>query len=385
MLFPEFERIDTSPKQNGESDYAFLNRSARIEIARVRYFVEQLWADYPAEEQEELESRIQSGSDQHFRSATFELILWAFLVRSGFDVQIHPELPGKRGKRPDFLISKQDDRLGYVEAVLASELGGDSPEEAKRKGVALDILAGVEHSDFFVDVQSTGHTRTQPSGRRLKASVLNWLQHIDHDDALVKMEAGEYELLPVHHWKHDAWKIRFRAIPKRKRGAPGRLVAAITGGVRSINMWQPLRNAVTNKGNKYGKLDLPLVIAVNVDAFNVEEIDILQALYGQEEIVYYHATGETKYERKPNGAWTSPSGPRYTRIGGVWVFNNLSPYTVAVRNQRIYLNPWTDKPVPSAFHVFPLARVDDTDSLVRGDGISLRSSFGLSELWPEDD
>lgn len=40
MIFDDKKREDTSPKRNQEGEFAFLNRSDRPEIARVRELIE---------------------------------------------------------------------------------------------------------------------------------------------------------------------------------------------------------------------------------------------------------------------------------------------------------------------------------------------------------
>jgi hypothetical protein len=77
--FDEMERSDASPKKAVESDYDFLNRSARPEEQRVRDLVQQWCREYPADEQGEIVSRLRDGD---FRSVTFELYVSALLRAS---------------------------------------------------------------------------------------------------------------------------------------------------------------------------------------------------------------------------------------------------------------------------------------------------------------
>ena len=96
-----------------------------------------------------------------------------------------------------------------------------------------------------------------------------------------------------------------RAIPltAARRGNAQRLFAAIGGGLRWVNAWEPLKDAVRSKALRYGELDKPLVVAVNSDQFHLNRIDEVQALYGEEEIVV--AVGglqeRTSMRRRPNG------------------------------------------------------------------------------------
>ena len=71
LIFDDIERSDDRPKENQEADYEFYNRSSWPEMQLVRDLLDDLISRYPDSEQGELIARIQSGSDEHFRSATF--------------------------------------------------------------------------------------------------------------------------------------------------------------------------------------------------------------------------------------------------------------------------------------------------------------------------
>jgi|GEM_PF-5496206 len=105
MLFIEYLRNDSSPKAHLESDFSFLDRSSRPEIERVRHYLENLVGEYPQEERDELVARLKCGDDTHFKSAVFELALYTFLVRLGYALSPHPELPNGSKARPDFHVT----------------------------------------------------------------------------------------------------------------------------------------------------------------------------------------------------------------------------------------------------------------------------------------
>lgn len=89
-------------------------------------------------------------------------------------------------------------------------------------------------------------------------------------------------------------------------------------------------------------------------------------------------------ERAANGAWFGRDGPRGTRVSGVWLFNDLSAYTAALRRHTIYFNPWAAHPLPESLMKFPSAVVRD-GRVLRSDGVGLRETFALPEGWPEVD
>ena len=74
-IFDQNQRSDASPMRNNESDFEFHNRSSRPEFSRVRALIEEFASHYPKDEVGELITRIRSGDNRHFLSATFELIL----------------------------------------------------------------------------------------------------------------------------------------------------------------------------------------------------------------------------------------------------------------------------------------------------------------------
>lgn len=162
------------------------------------------------------------------------------------------------------------------------------------------------------------------------------------------------------------------------------MVGAFSAGGGFIDAWTPIRDAVKYKGSKYGELNKPLLVAVNLDSFNLDRIDEMQALFGQEKFVF--TVGQTEkepgFERAPNGAWYGKRGPQYTRVSGLWIFNDLSPYTVGVRRPTLYFNPWASFDLPVLLKYFSHASVDN-ETMEWFEGVSLSALFGLKDGWPE--
>lgn len=386
MLFIDRKRTDSSPKVNRESEFAFLDRSSRPEIERVRQFLEKLAMGYPAEELAELIARVQSGNDTHFKSSIFELVLHAFLVRLGYKLRPHPELQNGSGARPDFHVTSPEGEDFYLEAVLASTDNDADPSAEARIGTTLDTLSRASHHNFMVAVESEGVPDTQPSGKRLRAAALAWLDSLDPDKVQAQIDQGSLFASPTFIWEYEGWQVLLRAIPLKpeRRGKATTLIGILDGGAGFIDAWTPIRNAIKYKGAKYGKLDKPLLVAVNFDSFHLEQIDEMQALYGQEQFVF--AVGdpnkEPRLERAPNGAWRGKSGPQATRVSGAWLFNDLTPYTLASRRHTIYYNPWAASPLPEVLKNIPHA-VAENGKMQWYSGVTLRDVLELPEGWPE--
>lgn len=386
MLFTERIRTDSTRKTNRESDFAFMDRSSRGEIDRVRVFIEALASRYPKEELPELVARVRSGNDTHFKSAIFELVLHEFLVRLGYTLQPHPELTNGSTSRPDFHVVGPEGGEFYLEAVLASAANDAGPAAEAMIGTTLDALSRATHANFMVAVEWEGAPYSQPSGNRLRFAVQRWLDSLDPDAVQGQIDQHDLFSAPTFKWEHEEWRVLLRALPLKpeRRGKSTTLIGVLDGGAGFIDEWTPIRDAVRFKGSKYGKLDKPLLVAVNFDSFHLDPIDEMQALYGQEQFVFTmdRPEKEPRVERAPNGAWQGKGGPQATRVSGAWLFNDLSPYTLASRRNTIYFNPWAAHPLPESLKKMPCA-IADNGTVSWHPGATLRDVLELPEGWPE--
>ncbi len=386
MLFTDRSREDTKPKSERESSFAFMDRSARPEIARVRALLESALENYPIPEQAELVTRLKSDDETAFRSATFELLLHETLRRLGYVLTPHPVLENGSQKRPDFLVECPDATSFYLEAVLAGRKDGSDPAAEAMKATTLDLLRLAPHHSFLVEIDSEGDPTTQPSSRDLIRQVHEWLNSLDPDNLRTQMQDQGFESLPQFQWAHEGWTLTIRSIPLSpdRRGLANALIGAFGAEARWLDEWTPLRDAIKRKGSRYGQLDKPFVVAINSESFHLDPIDEMQALFGQEEYVHYVGQPELggRMRRAANGAWNGPRGPQSRRVSAAWFFNDLTPYSIANRRSTLYVNPWAHMAAPVSMLQFPHARLVE-NRLVRAQGLSLREIFELTAGWPE--
>lgn len=387
MLFPPQERHDNAAKRANESEFTFLDRCSWPTADRVRVLIDDCLANYPEVERPELVARIRSGDDRALRSATFELFLHEYLRRRGFALTPHPEPPGIVTTRPDFLVRCPNGSRFYLEAVSVADRDGRSQAGEALINTTLQHLTDATHSDFFVEVASAGYPNTQPSGRRLTADVLAWLDTLDPDDSLAVMEQQDFDRLPCMEWEHDGWLLTVTALPCRPdaRGRPRRLIGIQNAEARWIDSWTPIRDALMAKARRYGAVELPLVIAVNIKSQSLDTIDEMQALFGQEQVVINRddLDSEPRMDRARNGAWIGPSGPRSRRCSGAWLFHDITPYTVNRRKHTLYANPWATHQVPEAFLMSENRAVVVDDRIQRSGNDFMGATLGLPENWPE--
>ncbi len=386
MLFEEKERNYNGPETYIEGDYEYLDRSARSESFKVREFLNHWITQLPEDEAREVIARIKSGDKKNFESATFELILFSIMSKLGCSLQIHPDLGNGSTKHPDFLITTPEGDKFYLEAVLASEYSAAELAAEKRKNVVLESIERLESPNFFLGIKAEGNPDSPPRGRALRGELFEWLESLDPDIVAKEVEEKGFEKIPTMVWRHDNWDIKFEAIPIKpeKRGMGQRVIGALSNGARWINGWEPIRDTIRSKGNHYGELDKPLVVAVNVNAFSLDRIDEMQALFGQEEYIFTRSdlNAQPEMRRTPNGAWYGREGPQYTRVSGAWIFGTLNPWNIVSRKNTLYFNPWASLKLPEFIEQLNHASVVD-DKMKWVDGLSLREILELPESWPE--
>jgi hypothetical protein len=385
MIFSEYERSDDSPKKMSESDFAFLDRSPRPEIAAVRSFVMRLLEVYPQDGVAEMVARIRSGDSVAFRSAGFELLIYDFLTRLDYKLQPHPVLKNGSEKKPDFHVVAPDGSEFYLEAVLATEDRGENQSADAMIKSTLDFLNFEPHKNFYISITSKGEPKTQPSGKKIRREVMRWLDGLNPDE--VPRIGNVFATNPSIDIQHEDWTLNVQAIPAspEKRGKIKRFIGLQSGRTGFVDSSSPIRKNLKGKGQRYGELNLPLIVALNFSAFNLDAIDEMQALYGDEQITVSSSEfdAEPKVGRAPNGLWRGPDGPRGSRVSGAWLFNDLTFYTAAKRKQTLYFNPWPIHPLPEILKELPHATMLEDFTVKWEDGLSLREVLDLSEDWPE--
>ena len=107
-----------------EAGFAYLNRSARTDVAQVRELLDAWFARYSSEHQPELASRFRAAGRRGLEPPFFELFLHELLLRLGFRPTVHPQLASTE-RRPDFLVESDGATSFLLEAAVVS----DEPRE----------------------------------------------------------------------------------------------------------------------------------------------------------------------------------------------------------------------------------------------------------------
>lgn len=382
MIFDRIERNDSSAKLERETDFEYLNRSSALDVSDVREFLEREVNAYPESDRDELIARLKSRRKSDFKSASFELLLYGLLTRRGFHLVPHPDLNNGTGRRPDFLVTAPSEEQFYLEAVLTSDSERGGRGLNRMIEIALDVVDRRPHPNFWVHMSSSGVPATQPAGTRLARDIHAWLDGLDADAMLAYAAVDGLRLNaePLE-WRHEDWVGTFQAIPvsREHRGRTERLIGMRNLGARWVNNIEPIKSAVRHKGQHYGEITRPLIVAVNVDSFALAAHEESSALFGTEAMAI--SGDKVRAVRRPDGVWHNGAEPTARRVSGVWLFNDLEVYSVAGRRSTLYFNPWANHPLGDSLKWLPHAVVDN-GTLLRSQGARLRDVFELSADWP---
>jgi hypothetical protein len=376
MLFDLLERNDEGPAGYAEPEFTYLNRSARPEVGTFRETFERWFERFPDNGRADLRARFRSENDSQHRPALFELLLHESLVQLRCRVTVHPA--GTTRGHPDFRVECGGDGPFYLEAVVASDETEAEAGARARMNTVYDALDRLDSPDFFIGLDLRGAPDTPPPARRIRSFLAQRLSALDPE--AVGRLVNEQGWRSVPHWRfeHEGWRIEFYPIPKsaRVRGQPGvRPLAAFFRQPQSVSPSNAIKDAVVRKGQRYGDVDLPYVVAVNALGLFVGRGDVVDALFGHEQIVVPvgpNGPGPERFGRAPDGAWMGPAGPQYTRISGVLLATRLDPWNIPTAPVCLYHNPWARRPIPPALTSLPRAvaregRLEFTEGRSLGD------------------
>lgn len=388
-IFDKTTRTYLGPKTHSETEYDYLNRSARAYCSRIRELLERWLDSYPSDDMDELISRFRASDDHGYYSAFFELYLHELNRKLGFDLHVHPEVEGD-SHRPDFLVSHEGQDLFYLEATL-SKNSDDEVAAQRRINKVYDTINRLISPDYFLEVKIEGSPASDPPGAKWREFLKRKINNLDYNQLEIELEKNGLDALPSWKRDHDGWEVTFRPIPKmpEARGKPD--VRPI--GVHWFANWEldedeGIKSSIKEKAGRYGDLKLPYIIAINVMSMFFRDLSVANALYGQfGHTAYKHMDGSihTKPRRKKNGAWGWPSSPKNTRVSGVLIFDYLSPNKVPEIMPVLWHHPNAKYPVDIntlPFHQRIWNTKTDKIELIKGR--SLRDVFRLPENWPNN-
>jgi hypothetical protein len=382
-LFSTGVRTSLEPKGHSESDYAFLDRSARIPSERVRELLDEWYAQLPIEARASIRVRFTDADPGHHLGALWELYLHETFRRLGCEVDLDIGREDPDHPRPDFLLA-QGGAGFYLEATaaLGASVLGDQSSQA-RAAAFKDAIERVNAPNFFVGVDISACGEHTPGRREVTAPIQQWLDGLDPDAVIAKYETTSD--VPRKALSFDGWEVELKAFPvsPEHRDSPDhQVIGSYSAGFAALDDATPLRRKLKRKAGRYGSLELPYVVALLCAGDFADDKDIADALLGTTAIQYNPSTNETRTVRQPDGFWHGPNGPQNTSVSAVVTVPQLSSWSITAVEPTVWLNPWAVRPLTVALpwrtHNIATDGHIDTSEASR----TPADLFELPQLWP---
>ena len=348
-LFSTGLRTSQEPKGHSESDYAFLDRSARIPSERVRELLDEWYSQLPNEARASIRVRFADADPGHHLGALWELYLHETFrrLRCEVDLDIGREDPDH--PRPDFLLAQGGVRF-FLEATaaLGASVLGDQSSQA-RAAALKEAIERVKAPNFFVGVDVSACGERTPGRRELTAPIQQWLDGLDPDAVIVAYATTSD--VPRKALSFDGWEVELKAFPvsPEHRDSPDhRVIGSYSEGFATLDDAAPLRRKLKRKAGRYGALELPYVVALLCAGDFADDKDIADALLGTTAIQYNPSTLATRTVRQPDGFWHGPNGPQNTSVSAVVTVPQLSSWSITAVEPTVWLNPWAARPLTAA-------------------------------------
>ncbi|MGH9633646.1 MAG: hypothetical protein ACRD72_02300 [Candidatus Angelobacter sp.] len=197
-LFDLGVRTDTRFKGHSESEFAYLNQSARPSVLALHTLLEDWFQHFPNASQADLRSRFRSPDDNQHAGAFFELYVHELLRKLEHEITVHPGLSGV-STHPDFLVRRSDGCQFFLEATLAGIPKKPEQGASARIAQVYDVLNRLDSPDFFLHVRVNGSPSSPPPAAKLRTDVGKWLRTLDVEEVSRAGQAGDFDRVPKFH------------------------------------------------------------------------------------------------------------------------------------------------------------------------------------------
>lgn len=313
-----------------------------------------------------LKKRLHSQSARDRQSAEFELLLHETFRRSGCHLVPHPYVPCS-AETPDFLVSTPDKTSFYLEATVVTGTSDQLEKAEARKAPLLAKLGQLRRDGIRLDFGINGTPEKSIGTRAILTQVQAWLACLDAE-ALRR----RHRYLKNHAERYHRFRLRHReeCEPEWREPDPPSSPAEETSlgitldedcqlfvcawpederprGLSLRTLCQPflrepeIKKKVTKKARKYGAIDKPLLIAVNVMRHCSTPLRDMAANFS-DEILGYRNTDFDEDDNLVEDTYVSgvlwPTANR--KVSGVLVFTHFEPGRVKDSYARWIVNPW---------------------------------------------
>jgi hypothetical protein len=361
-----------------------LNRVGTPFWEQVRHLLESFFSRYPAEHSESLKRDFCARLPGRHYAAWWELYLHELFLRLGYEITIHPALNGTE-RRPDFGLRRDGSELLVEASVVFSGLSGSEEQTGAAPSWMLAAFEDLENPNFFVSIHEiTARGDEQLKRTEIASPIEEWLAGLDPDQV-----TSEYEVegrFPAFRIERRGWEIELEARPVKPE-ARGRSGHRVLGSGPAVGGWVDdigqLESKLKVKAGRYGRPEIPYVIAVLSLSGFMERIDIAQALFGREAVVISDPEDAGRLIRQQNGFWFRGGRPINTRVSAVLTGVGLQPWSSTRIAPELWINPWAEHPLAEDWPFAVHTALETGEVVSEEKDPALAALFDLPERWPE--
>jgi hypothetical protein len=380
MLFQAKERTRKEPLRRGERLFDFYDARAGNAYDTLRSIVNGWLAEMPDRDRGELISRMRNGGDREFEAALCEILVHAWLVRSGCKVVVHPEIAGT-ANRPDFAaVDENGSVLCYVEVTTVNPPAAQEAADNRENAIYSAIAKATLPAGCLLGYDLVKAGPDSPALRPLVAEIEQWAR--DNVEAARTTEV-------IKTFTRGDWEIRLELFAGQggEGSSQGIGVAGVRGGV--ITPAGDVRKALDLKARHYGTLDAPYLIVV-ADAkdqmFGRDAVRsaITEAVFG-DEVIDIDRNGKIRTRHADNGLWRGSNGARNRHVSGVLLLPDIGLWRLREESRQplLAINPWPARSMPRQLKRLKRLEVERGRWAVR-DGELVADRLGLPSPWPPE-
>jgi hypothetical protein len=364
-LFYERPRDYFGPSFPGENAFNYLDRSARPHAAIIREFFNDQLETYPDDQRHSMVKRLTSGNDVDFRAAEFELLLYGAFKKMGLGVEVEPEMPN--GKRIDFLIEDVNGFKCYVEATNMETAPDARAGKKNNDRLITAVQREVDFGRLRLLAIPSGLLTGQESFKKLFREISAWVRELELTGGTRPVPVTRQEKV----FRIGSFQLRLVFLGLRANRPEFNRLSWMENSMSS-QLPDRVKGKLEHKNSKYGQLDHPLLIGLNLVDWTVDHAHATEALYGTR-------FGEIREDCEgalavvpvvlDDGIWTRK---RTSSVAPdmVWIFENASLWNISSKH-FLHLKPGLSHPRLSSLASLPLWKgTRDKLEVVSGQSIS---------------
>lgn len=368
-VFDDIDRTDINYKRHDESAYDFYNRSALPFTEMVRSRIEKYANLLSEAEQKDLIANLKN----NWEATYFELFLAKRFHDMGYQIATHPEL-AHTSKRPDFLLTGNGPEV-YAEARVATDMTDD---ERKKQQIIDEVIAGinthVKSKEVFLSIWQVKVLSKQNKSLKSLYTELDEYIKVNKEEV-----SNPSPLIRANkRFKYDNGSIRVICSLVSKTvhtddDPNDRVIGMQTQPGEIVNPTAALMRSIKSKASRYGKLDKPYVVCIQIGSvYGASDGELDDLLFGRG--ITHLNTG--KSWREHDGMFGSATNPKMTRVSGV-LFAETHEANPDEGRLRYYKNPNATFPFDFGGEMETHSYDWETISVAGGNSITAPSSVSF--------